>query len=490
MAASDVFPRIAAAFRNHGRPLPVGLRRRAELFYGADLSAVRLHAVAGLSDLPALAVTRGDNICLTFDALTLPTSSLLELTGHEIAHVVQQRQGRIRALRGSLAAVLDDDPTLESEASDAGRRFAAGAGVSGFGATTRRHVRRSGVQCAVAVGGRAIGSADELSEKSRKVLALIPSASRWLTWAMNHPSDVYGFSDEPSLVEAVHSGLHGGGLVLLRAPALQVSIQRLLELRLEDLSLLEALERRRGDLKRVDVRTKRMLAVNNLWTQTDLAVGRDFVGEDLDPVFQSLSLGDQVQLFNLVEGASTDVALDPRIQEEATSFALERAIDPAEFVDFYQLYVTVADALGGARGTVNKRRTLPGRLVSALEPHIYGLLKCPFVAHDLTPATMMEVARAWQASGNPLGFSRISRGLRELVEHGGADALEPDAAPQIVARYVDGVAELLRTGEPVDSELSQDGSTRVLRVEDAASHGNLVHARHRATLTVERFRRT
>lgn len=485
-----MFAHIAEAFCGRGRPLPTGLRRRAERFYGVDLSAVRLHAVAGLSDAPALAVTRGDDICMTLGALALPSPSLLELTGHELAHVVQQRQGRIRRFRGMLGAVVVDDPTLESEAADAGRRFAAGVGVSGFGGTMRLRAPRPGIQCAVAIGGREIGSTDELSEKSRKILSLIPSASNWLTWAMSHPSDVYGFSDESSLVEAVHSGLHGGGLVLLRAPALQVSVQRLLELRLEDLSLLEALEHRRADLKRVDVRTKRMLAANNLWTQTDLAVGRDFVGDDLDPVFQSLDLGDLVQLFNLVEGASTEAALDPGIQEEATSFAIERAIDPAEFVDLYQLYVAVAEALGGARGAATRRKSLPGRLVTALEPHIYGLLKCPFVAHELTPAAMLETARQWQANGNHLGFSRISRGLREVVEYGSTEALEPDEAAQTVARYVDGVAELLRTGEPVDSELSQDGSTRVLRLEGASSHGELVHARHQATLTVDRFRRT
>src|SRR5699024_7463723 len=126
--------------------------------------------------------------------------------------------------------------------------------------------------------------------------------------------------------QAIQSGLHGDDPLLLRAPSLQVSVRRLLELRLEELSLIEALEQQRGGNKAVDVKTKRMLAANDLWTQADLAVGHDFIGDDLEPVFQSLTLADQVRLFDLVEGSPTEAGLDSGIQGEAKAFALKRAV--------------------------------------------------------------------------------------------------------------------------------------------------------------------
>lgn len=465
------------------RPLPAVLRTRGERFYDADLSSIRLRLFDIATDPHVLAFTRGDEIYLNVRTLAFRAPALLELLGHELAHVVQQRQGRV-----AVAASPRDragDPALEREATRAGRRFAARRPSSGFSGTARRRVRRPAIQCAVAVGGEAIESPGALSERSRKILALIPSGLEWLAWAIGDPSDVYGFADEMSLVEAIQAGLHGGGPVLLRAPSLQVSVRRLLELRLEELALIEALERQGDDNTIVDVNTKRMLAANNLWTQADLAVGRDFVGDDLEPVFQSLSLADQVRLFDLVEGSSTEAGLDSGVQEEAKAFALERAVTPSEFVDFYRLHVAVADGVGFGKRAAGRREKLAGELVAALEPHVYGLLKCPFVAEDLTPAAMMQVVREWLAVGNVLGFPRISHGLYEVIRYGGASAFDPKAAAASVASYVEGMRTLLLTGEPTSSELAQDGSTRIFRVERESARGELAHRRHLATLTIE-----
>lgn len=467
------------------RPLPAVLRTRAERFYEADLSRVRLRCGNDEREPASLARTYGDTIQMSAAALVMPARALLELLGHELAHVVQQRQERVPTRWDPVLGDRRESVHLEQEAMRAGRRFAARRTSSGFRGTVRRWVRRPALQCAVAVGGETVGSPGALSEKSRKILALIPSGLEWLAWAIGNPADVYGFPDEASLVEAVQSGLHGDGPLLLRAPSLQVSVRRLLELRLEELALIEALERQGDDNTIVDVKTKRMLAANELWTQSDLAVGRDFVGDDLEPVFQSLGLADQVRLFNLVEEASTEAGLDANVQKEAKAFALERAIVAREFIDFYRLYVAVADGVGSGRGASAKRKALAADLVSALEPHLYGLLKCPFVIEDLTPAEMLRVARAWIAAGNRLGFSCVSHGLHEVVRYAGAAGLDPQAAAATVASYFDGARALVLAGEATSSELGQDGSTCRFRVESESAHGELAHTRHLATLTID-----
>lgn len=468
-------------------PLPVALQARAEQFYETDLSSVRLRLFDAASDRHVLACARGDEIYLHVRALAFPAPALFELLGHELAHVVQQRQGRVPLAADPQTPV--DDLTLEHEAIRAGRRFAARLPSSGFPGTTRHRVRRPAIQCAVAVGGQAIESASALAEKSRRILALIPSGLEWLTWAIADPSDVYGFADESSLVHAIQSGLHGDEPLLLRVPSLQVSVRRLLELRLEELSLIEALELQRGGNKAVDVKTKRMLAANDLWTQADLAVGHDFVGDDLEPVFQSLSLADQVRLFDLVEGSSTEAGLDAGIQGEAKAFALERAVAPSEFVDFYRFYIAVADGAGfGKKGTA-RRGKLAGELITALEPHLYGLLKCPYAAEELTPTAMMRMVREWLGLGKVLGFPRVSHGLCEVIRYGGADTLDPKAAEASVASYVEGMRTLLLTGEPSSSELSQDGLTRIFRVDSDSAHGEVAHREHLALLTIERLQK-
>src|SRR5690625_262738 len=234
-------------------PLSAALQARAEQFYDADLSSVRLRLFDAASDRRVLACARGDKIYLHIRALAFPAPILLELLGHELAHVVQQRQGRVPLATHPQQPV--EDMALEQEARQAGKRFAARLPTSGFPGTMRRRVPRPATQCAVAVGGQAIESANALAEKPRKILALIPSGLEWLAWAIADPSDVYGFADESSLVQAIQSGLHGDEPLLLRAPSLQVSVRRLLELRLEELSLIEALEQQGGGNKAVDVKT-------------------------------------------------------------------------------------------------------------------------------------------------------------------------------------------------------------------------------------------
>lgn len=139
----------------HDRPAPSGglppaLRSQLEGQFGADFSAIRVHPG---SDQPASvgadALATGDDLHFAPGAYEPHTSSGMQLIGHELAHVIQQRQGRTSQpaspanaaqphlagaappsrAAGSVARNLHVDPALEQEAEAIGDRIAAGAAV-------------------------------------------------------------------------------------------------------------------------------------------------------------------------------------------------------------------------------------------------------------------------------------------------------------------------------------------------------------------------
>lgn len=100
------------------------LDRMGEAF-GADFSTVRLHQGDGVAEAHgAHALAHGDDI--HFAAGRGPQDRAL--LGHELAHVVQQREGRVAAPQGKDGAIVAD-PALESEADRAGAAVARGEPV-------------------------------------------------------------------------------------------------------------------------------------------------------------------------------------------------------------------------------------------------------------------------------------------------------------------------------------------------------------------------
>ena len=107
-----------------GRALPGAVRARMETAFGADFSDVRVREDDGTAALDAVAVTRGDEISFG-PGMYDPTSPKgLEIIGHELAHVLQQRSGRVEG------SGVTEVPALESEAHEAGRQAARGGPVT------------------------------------------------------------------------------------------------------------------------------------------------------------------------------------------------------------------------------------------------------------------------------------------------------------------------------------------------------------------------
>lgn len=105
-----------------GQPLPQALLAKMERAFRADLSAVRVHVGPQPSRIGALAFTTGNDIYFSPGRYQPETVHGQQLIGHELTHVIQQREGRVRPPNGGTAIV--HDRMLEAEADRMGARAA------------------------------------------------------------------------------------------------------------------------------------------------------------------------------------------------------------------------------------------------------------------------------------------------------------------------------------------------------------------------------
>lgn len=128
--ASVALPSGFALPSGAGQALPDGLRQSAERFFHSDFTSVRLHVGPEAPAIGAHAFTAGERIVFAPGALDTRSTQGREVIGHELAHVVQQRAGRVRSPSAGLSVVAE--PSLEAEADRLGRAM---AGAPDGGAT-------------------------------------------------------------------------------------------------------------------------------------------------------------------------------------------------------------------------------------------------------------------------------------------------------------------------------------------------------------------
>jgi hypothetical protein len=110
--------------------LPGAVLAGMEQAFGADLSSVRVHSASPeAAALGVRAFTRGTQVHLAPGQPQVASADGLALLGHELTHVVQQRQGRVTATTQALGHDINDDDALEREAEDLGRKAARGQRV-------------------------------------------------------------------------------------------------------------------------------------------------------------------------------------------------------------------------------------------------------------------------------------------------------------------------------------------------------------------------
>ena len=116
-----------------GQPLPPAIQRHMEGVVGAPLGDVRVRVGPEASALGAVAFTMGSTIHFAPGRYDPGSRQGLQLLGHELAHVVQQRQGLVPNPFGSGIAVVSDR-ALEAQADAIGIKAAMAAMTAGAAA--------------------------------------------------------------------------------------------------------------------------------------------------------------------------------------------------------------------------------------------------------------------------------------------------------------------------------------------------------------------
>jgi hypothetical protein len=122
-----------AAPSGGGQALPAELRAKMEGSFGADFSAVRVHEGQASAALGAQAYAQGTDLHFAPGQYQPDSMRGQELIGHELAHVVQQSQGKVTATAQAKGVAVNADPGLEAEADAMGARAARGERASGGG---------------------------------------------------------------------------------------------------------------------------------------------------------------------------------------------------------------------------------------------------------------------------------------------------------------------------------------------------------------------
>jgi hypothetical protein len=121
--------------------LPESVRGKMESTIGSDFSGVNIHANSGKAvEAGALAYTQGSEIHFAPGQYNPTSKSGQELLAHELTHVQQQSEGRVKGTGQVAGMPLNDDKSLEKEADDMGAK-AAGSSMSAAG--TQKQLKKA-----------------------------------------------------------------------------------------------------------------------------------------------------------------------------------------------------------------------------------------------------------------------------------------------------------------------------------------------------------
>ncbi|MEM7657306.1 MAG: DUF4157 domain-containing protein [Bacteroidota bacterium] len=105
-----------------GASMPAAVQSQMETSMGSDFSSVRIHPNSSAApEVGAQAFTQGDHIHFDSGKYDPASQQGQELLGHELAHVVQQREGRVQPTTEVNGVSVNDEVGLEREADEMGR---------------------------------------------------------------------------------------------------------------------------------------------------------------------------------------------------------------------------------------------------------------------------------------------------------------------------------------------------------------------------------
>lgn len=311
------------------------------------------------------------------------------------------------------------------------------------------------------LAGQMVQSPEDISELARLALHLVDGGTHWLRWAIGEAASQYEFADESAMAGAVQQGLHASPLTLLPRLQIMVSPVKLMTLSHADLRVLARAED--GETgARFEAHVSNILETHEIRTQAELQKTQAFLddlGVRANPLFQILTLADQLAFYDLIWTTEEGEAPGLELQKEAAAFAVAEARTPQEFLDYYQVYLVLAAKFGSKADTPSRRHSHAERALHSLLPSLLYLIDCPEVPGLVPPEQVAQALRAWAAWGKPLGFTRISAGVREIVRHtkyraeGGAEARE------YVSLYAAAAQAMIAAAPPKWGIMGQDGAT-------------------------------
>ena len=453
--------------------LPRELRKRAERFFGVSFSGLEVSVDERVTALGARAFAFGPRIYLAPGCADFDRPEHLALLGHEMAHVVQQMEGRVPVTSFVAGLPLNDDPGLEAEADELGRRFAAG-GPPRERSRCRSTPSAPVVQRTVISGGVLLRPPDPpqpLGEKIQLVLSLIPGGQEWLDWAIVEPRETFRFPNNAALVEGIQIGLHGSPLMLISSLGLLVSPKKLLALP-ED--VLAAVQKWQEDGEGSESQKKAFIRVLNgyeIYPQEDLQVVLKFLDEYQllsKPVFQTISLMDQILMMQFIDA---DRGLQMDLLAEAAKFGVSKANNPREFIDYTELLLTVAADLGlsGSKKPTKAQkaklwRTAEGVLAEMI-PHLPGFLRGLSFVEAPSPGELEMELVQWIGSGQILGFQTLSSAANQVYQHADFSDENGKDVRKAIDEYMAEASTFLTSNRPDPGKMMQNGSTWFYKVE-------------------------
>lgn len=99
-----------------GKKLPSNIRAKAEQVLQTGFSNVKMHESAEASNIGALAYTQGNSITFAPGMFQPNTREGEKLIGHELTHVKQQREGRVKPTTTKRGYNINNEKNLENEA--------------------------------------------------------------------------------------------------------------------------------------------------------------------------------------------------------------------------------------------------------------------------------------------------------------------------------------------------------------------------------------
>ncbi len=103
--------------------MPDNVKSKMEESFNTDFSSVTVHSNSSKApQVGALAYTQGSDVHFAPGQFSPDSSSGQQLLGHELAHVVQQREGRVQPTTEVAGLPVNDNKDLENEADVLGRK--------------------------------------------------------------------------------------------------------------------------------------------------------------------------------------------------------------------------------------------------------------------------------------------------------------------------------------------------------------------------------